>query len=107
MNPTTEKIGALAPELGALADWLDQRHFTVTAEAVRDWHPERDGAWRPYGAHLARLSEVQGDAPRAMARTLLRASRGFIARFFGTQLVQAGSNAILSNSARTKSVSTV
>lgn len=109
MSDPTLKIGALQPELAALADWLDKRRFPVAAEAVRDWHVARDGAWRPYAATLARLPEIAGpDAVAAMARLLLRSHRGIITHFFAYEHYerQAPSVASRSSSASTKSVST-
>ena len=83
MKDPEQKLGSLIPELSKLADWLDQHRFPISAGHVRDWHVQRDGAWRKYAAELAWLPELMGPSNASItARSLLRSSRSRIAKFF-------------------------
>ncbi len=48
MDSPEQDLGALCPELTALADWFDQQDMAGFAVAIRDWHPSREGSWRAF-----------------------------------------------------------
>lgn len=48
MDSPEESLGALCPELNALASWFDRQDMAGFAVAIRDWHPSLEGPWRAF-----------------------------------------------------------